>query len=120
MQNRSKLLQEIIMQTITLQVPDNIYLRLQAAAQATKQPFDEIFLQAIRIGSPPDWEDVPSEFQADIAALDRLDDKALWRAARQKHTEAEMKIYQELLDKNSDGTISEADALLLFTSTAMG
>ncbi|MCP4106717.1 MAG: hypothetical protein GY749_14465, partial [Desulfobacteraceae bacterium] len=51
--------------TITLQLPENLYIRLQQAAQATKQSFDEIVLRAVRAGSPPGWHDVPAEFQAD-------------------------------------------------------
>ncbi len=63
----------------------------------------------VQVGSPPGWEDVPAEFQADLAALDRLDAAALWRIAREKQSETEMKAYQELLDKNANGTISETE-----------
>jgi len=40
----------------------------------------------VQIGSPPRWDDAPAEFQADLAALDRLDDKALWYIARSRTT----------------------------------
>ncbi len=95
--------------TVTLQLPEHLYLRLQQAAQATKQSLNEIFLHVVRVGSPPGWEDVPAEFQADLAALDRLDDTALWRIVRKKQSASEMKTYQELLDKNANGTISETE-----------
>jgi len=101
--------------TVTLQLPENLYLRLQQAAQATKQSLDDVFLHVVQIGSPPGWEDIPAKFQADLAALDRLDDAALWRIARHKQSEAEMKTYQELLDKNADGTISEPEKQQLQT-----
>jgi predicted transcriptional regulator len=96
--------------TVTLQLPEDLYLRLQQAAQATRQSLEDIFLRAINVGSPPDWEDVPAEFQADIAALDRLDDTSLWRVARRKKTETAMSDYQQLLDKNADGTISKEES----------
>ncbi len=95
--------------TVTLQLPEDLYLRLQQAAQATKQSLNEIFLRVVQIGSPPGWEDVPAEFQADLATLDRLDDTALWRIAHRKQPDAEMRAYQELLDKNATGTISETE-----------
>jgi hypothetical protein len=95
--------------TVTLQLPEDQYLRLQQAAQATKQSLNEIFLHVVRIGSPPGWNDVPAEFQGDLASLDRLDDAALWRIARQKQSETNLTAYQELLDKNANGTISEAE-----------
>ena len=103
----------IISRTITLQLPEAIFLRMQQAAQATRQPLEDIFLRAIQVGSPPDWEDIPAEFQADIAALDRLDDAALWRVARTKKMESDMIYYQQLLNKNADGKISEEESRTL-------
>ncbi len=96
--------------TVTLQLPENIYFRLQQAAQATKQSLEEIFLRALQVGCPPGWDDVPAEFQADIAALDRLDNSALWRVARSRQSVAEAQLYQELLDKKADGTLSVTEA----------
>lgn len=104
---------KIMSRTVTLQLPENIFLRMQQAAQATRQSLEDIFLRAIEVGSPPDWDDIPAEFQADIAALDRLDDATLWRVARTKKMESDMIYYQELLDKNADGTISEEESRTL-------
>ena len=58
------------------------------------------------MGSPPAWESAPAEFQADLAALDRLDDAALWRMARYRAAAAQMERYQTLLDKNANDTLS--------------
>jgi hypothetical protein len=99
--------------TVTLQVPETLYLRLQQAAQATKQSLDEVFLHVVQVGSPPGWDDIPAEFQAEIAALDRLDDAALWRIARQKQSNTDIALYQELLDKQADKTLSDTDAQTL-------
>jgi len=55
------------------------------------------------------WCSVPSEFQADLAALDRLDDDALWHIARRRQTTAEMVRYQELLEMNANDTLSDAE-----------
>ncbi len=92
--------------TVTMQLPENLYLRLQQTAQATKQSFDAILLRTLQVGSPPTWESAPAEFQADLAALDRLDDAALWRIARTRATPAQMDRYQILLDKNANETLS--------------
>ncbi len=92
--------------TVTMQLPENLYLRLQQTAQATQQPFEAIVLRALQVGSPPTWDNAPAEFQADLAALDRLDDTALWRIARSKATTAQMDRYQSLLDKNANTTLS--------------
>jgi hypothetical protein len=94
---------------VTLQLPEHVYLRLQFIAQATQQSFDDVVLRAIQIGVPPSWEDAPAEFQADLAALDRLDDNTLWHIARQRQTAAEMVRYEELLEKNANDTLSDAE-----------
>ena len=95
--------------TITLQLPEHVYLRLQLIAQAMHQSFDDVVLRAIQVGAPPSWEDAPADFQADLAALDRLDDTALWHIARQRQTAAEMVRYQELLEKNANNALSAAE-----------
>ncbi|MFQ5341312.1 MAG: hypothetical protein ACE5F6_07170 [Anaerolineae bacterium] len=102
------------MRTVTLELPENLYTRLQQAAQATHRSLDDLLLYAIQVGSPPRWEDAPAEFQADLAALDRLEDEALWHIARSRKTAADMERYQELLDKNANDGLSadERDELV--------
>ncbi len=72
---------KMVFRTVTLDLPESIYLRMEQDAQATKQSINDIFLRVLQVGSPPDWKDAPTEFQADLAALDRLDDGSLWRIA---------------------------------------
>lgn len=103
------------LRTITLQLPENIYLRLQHVAQATQQSLNEVFLRVVQVGSPPTWEDVPAEFQTEVAALDRLDDASLWRVVRSPQTGVDLLRYQELLDQNAQGTLSAAERLTLQT-----
>jgi len=97
------------LQTVTLELPENIYLRLQQAAHATKQSLNNIILRAVEMGSPPDRHDVPAEYQADLAALDHLDDNALWRIARGVQQETDFVQYDDLLDKNKNGMISDEE-----------
>ena len=96
----------MMLHTITLQLPENIYLRLRQAAHATKQSLNDIILRAVEMGSPPDVEDVPAEYRADLIGLDHLDDNALWNIVRNVRQEADFSGYDELLDKNRDGTVS--------------
>ena len=79
---------------ITLNLPENIFKRLEQTAQATKQSFNDVLLRVIQMASPPDWDDVPAEFQVDLAAIDRLDDKSLWRIARSRQTQKDIDQYQ--------------------------
>lgn len=99
--------------TITLQIPDLIYQRLVNTANATGRSLEEVMLHALKVGSPPDWDNVPDEFQADLAALDRLEDEALWKIATARKTVEDMTRYNELLDRNQNGTLSQAEQLEL-------
>ena len=92
--------------SVTLQLPENLYIRLQHAAQAMRQPLNDVLVRAVEVGIPPSWEDVPPTFQADLAALDRLDDESLWRIARSTQLTQDWTRYQNLLDRNTNGAIS--------------
>lgn len=100
-------------ETVTLQIPEILYQRLANTARATQRPLEEVILHALQIGSPPEWDNVPPEFQADLAALDKLDDTTLWQIARSHKTAAEMERYNTLLASNSSGTLAEAKRLEL-------
>lgn len=95
--------------SVTLQLPEYLYVRLQHAAQAMRQPLNEVLVRAVEVGSPPVWDDVPAAFQADLAALDRLDDESLWRVARSTQLGQGGSRYQELLNRNANGTITAGE-----------
>lgn len=95
--------------TVTLDLPDALYQRLRTTALATKQPIEKIMLHALNLGSPPAWDDVPPEFQLDIAGLDKLPDEALWTIAKSRKTPAEFTRYEELLDRNAEGLLTPAE-----------
>ena len=99
--------------TVTLQLPDPIYQRLVNTAIATGRSLEEVMLHALKVGSPPDWETAPDEFQADLAALDRLEDEALWKVATGHKTEEEMARHFELLERNKERTFTSAEQVEL-------
>ena len=99
--------------TVTLQLPDPIYQRLVNTAIATGRSLEEVMLHALKVGSPPDWENAPDEFQADLAALDRLEDEALWKVAIGHKTEEEMARHFELLERNKERTFTSAEQVEL-------
>jgi len=96
-------------ESITLRLPEELYHRLAAAAAATRRSLEEILLHALRIGSPPTWDDAPPEHQAELAAMDRLDDDALWKLARGRRSEAELARYDELLEESAAGALGTAE-----------
>jgi hypothetical protein len=101
------------MQKVTVSLPESMYLRLQQVALGTQQSLTDVLLHAVKVGSPPSWDDVPAEFQTDLAVLDRLDDDSLWQIARSKQSDDDMMRYQALLDKNADEATSEPERVEL-------
>ena len=100
--------------TITLQVPENLYQRLLNTANAVVgRSLDDIMLQALTVGSPPDWHDVPEEFQTELASLDHLDNENLWKIAQSRKTSIEMERYTLLLEKKQEENLTEAEKLEL-------
>ncbi len=99
--------------TITLEIPEILYQRLVNTAHATQRPLEEIMLWALQVGSPPTWDNVPDEFQADLAALDKLNDEALWQVAKSQKTLGEMERYNFLLEGNKNNILTEAERLEL-------
>src|SRR4051812_16028299 len=95
--------------TVTLALPEELYQRLKGAALATKQPLEQVLLRALSLGSPPGWDDVPPEFQLDLAGLEKMDDEALWAIARGRRGPAEFVRYDELLQRNAGGLLTPAE-----------
>ncbi len=103
----------MLIEKVTLQLPEPLYRRLVNNAQATNRTLEDVILHALQVGSPPDWDDAPAEFQTELAEMDRLSDDDLWQIARRRKTEAEMKRFNELLENNESGGLTDAERLEL-------
>jgi hypothetical protein len=103
----------MVLETVTLKLPENLYRRLVSHADATSRSLEDVILHALTVGSPPVWEDVPEEFQASLAEMDRLDDEALWEIARGHKVVLEMTRYDDLLEKNKQESLGAAEYLEL-------
>jgi hypothetical protein len=103
----------MLAETVTLSIPVPLYQRLLNTALATQRSLEEVMLHALKVGSPPTYDDVPDEFQAELAILDRLDNDALWQIATHRKAAAEMERYDVLLDLNRNGMLADAERLEL-------
>jgi hypothetical protein len=100
-------------ETITLNIPETLYQRLLNTALAQERPLEEIVLRALTLGSPPTYDDIPEEFQTELAALERLDDQTLWQLTKSQKTEAALERYTLLLERNQNHVLTEAEKLEL-------
>ncbi|MBI5029670.1 MAG: hypothetical protein HZB51_04030 [Chloroflexi bacterium] len=97
------------LQTIRLNLPDNLLRRLNDAADAAQQPLDDVLLQTIRAGLPPDLAQVPERFRTDLRLLNRMDNDVLLQIARGELEQAKSVEYADLLAQNQNGVLNEAD-----------
>jgi hypothetical protein len=92
--------------TVTLKIPDEVYQRLELNAQATQRSIEDILALVLKIGSPPEWCDVPEEFRSDLQDLDSLTDEALNQLASASKIESELDRYDDLLELNAMRSLS--------------
>lgn len=88
--------------TLTLEIPDGLYQRLLATAQATDRPLADIVQRVLEVGSPPSWSDVPEPFQSDLATLDQLDNEALWDIAYSKKPNDTTQQIEDILEPSQE------------------
>jgi predicted CopG family antitoxin len=95
--------------TVTLKIPDEIYQRLELNAKATQRSIEDILALVLKVGSPPEWIDVPEEFQSDLQDLDSLTDEALHQLASDSKIESELDHYDDLLELKAIGSLSVSE-----------
>ncbi len=105
----------LMVSPVTLTLPDNLYHRLQNTAIALDQPLETIILRALQVGSPPSWEDIPPEYQADLARLDRLPDDLLWSIAQEQQSSTNTTRYETLLTLKQDRSLTPQESSELAT-----
>lgn len=104
------------MQTVTLNLPDNVYQRLQRIAQTLQRPLEEFLVEAVTTALPL-LDDLPPDMMDDMVALALLNDEALWRVARSTLSLAGQERLDSLLDKQGQEVLTvteqqELDQLL--------
>jgi hypothetical protein len=97
------------LQTVTLNLPEAIYRRLLRTAETIQKPLEDVLLQTIEGNLPPSVEDMPAELQGEFIAMQSLTEDELWTIARAVIEPAEQRRLEQLLRKNSHGTISQRE-----------
>jgi len=97
------------MSQIMLEIPDNLYQRLQHVAQLTGCPLENLLLQTLTANLPPLPEDLSPDRQPELSALEKLNDDALWKAARGVVSDTLQSRYQHLLEKQRSNTLNPVE-----------
>lgn len=99
---------DVSSQTVTIQVPDDVYARIRQRAELSQRTVEAEFVsvlsEAVHAG-----EELPQELADAIAPLEELDDAKLWELARgrlPKETSAEL---QSLHFQQQRGSLTNAE-----------
>ncbi len=96
-------------QTVPVQIPEPLYQRLERLARLTNRSLENVVEQTLTTSLPPLPDHLPDEARQELQKLEMLDDDALWQVARSEVLPEHQAQISELLEKNSLGTLAEAE-----------
>ncbi len=112
--------------TVTLDLPEHLYERLETQARTATRSVDEVVVQTLARGLPPAVEkDLPPALQTELEAMEHLSSETLWRIAESAMNRDKVALYDMLLERHQAGNLTpegrewlirlreEAEALML-------
>lgn len=96
-------------QTVSVQLPEPIYRRLQRAAELTYRPLDEILSSALNLGLslPPG---LPPDVKDELEAMAMFSDAALWAASESSLSPAEQRRLRQLNHAGGERPLTAAES----------
>src|SRR5438046_9352447 len=92
-------------ETLTIQVPERLYRRLERLAALSGRPLESLVTQTLSASIPPLPDDLPSPTRDALTSLEALSDDDLWQIVRSGMHEAEYEQFTELRAKRRAGRI---------------
>lgn len=99
-------------QTITLELPEELYRSARQIAEATKRPIEEIVQESLTHTLPPLDDVEPGEAEL-LAKLSTLDDSNLWEEVNKNLPVDDQAEFQALLDKQNAGLLTKNEMVRL-------
>ena len=90
-------------------IPSSLYEKAQRLAQQTSQSVDEIICTRLEGALDQPMLDLPSDEGAELQAMSYLSTDALWTIAREQMPPDVQQAMSHLMEKNSQGTITEEE-----------
>ncbi len=87
------------MTTITLEMPEPIFYRLNQMARVTRQPLERVIFQSIQGNLPPLIENLPLEWSSELTQMQFFSDNQLWAIAKDKLPVRQWQQHQALLER---------------------
>ena len=107
-------------QTVTLNLSEELYRRFSSVAETMNQPLEAILQQTIQGNLPPSLTDLPADLQPELAPRLTMSDQALWALAQKSLPPKQWRRHEALLLKAEQASLSpdeEAELAALRTKT---
>lgn len=100
-------------QTVTIQMSQSLYQRLERISQLTRRPLEKVVAQTLESTIPPLPDTLPPVMRDALLALEALSDEALWQVAHSVVSPEQHEQHSRLLEKNKATTLTAAERDLL-------
>src|SRR6266702_5284223 len=97
---------------LTLELPEDVYEHVRRAAKGMKQPLETALVNIVKAATPS-LEKVPTEYRAELEAMEDLGDTELWKEAESAANPTHERRLTNLLDKNQRGELTEKQRKML-------
>jgi hypothetical protein len=91
---------------LTLELPEDVYERLRRAAKGMNLPVEKALVSIVR-AAIPSLAKVPSEYRAQLEAMEDLGEEELRRISGSRLVPAKQRRLENLLDKNQCGELTD-------------
>ena len=95
------------MSKYTIAIPNSLYEKAQRLAKQTSQSVDEIICTRLEGALDQPMLDLPRDERAELHAMSYLSTDALWTMAREQMQPDLQYAMSQLMEKNSQGTITD-------------
>lgn len=95
--------------TVSVQLPEAIYRRLQRVAESTHRPVEDVLADTMEVALPQ-FVDLPEDLAAELAAMDRFSDAALQAAAESSFSRAQQRRLNQLNHAGGSRPLTPAEA----------
>jgi len=95
--------------TISLELPDTTLERYRHGAAAAGKALEVFLVDRLEEVAPPATDDLPASVREELAALEALDDDALFEVARTELPEDQQRLYRDLMERNGQGTATSEE-----------
>ena len=93
----------------TISIPNSLYEKAKRLAKQTSQSVDDIICMRLEGALDQPMLDLPSDERAELQAMSYLSTDALWTISREQMQPDLQHAMSQLMEKNSQGTITEEE-----------